>query len=286
MSHNKERKEKICLNCRAVVYGRYCHVCGQENIETRESFGHLVFHFIADIFHFDGKFFSTLKYLLLRPGYLTYEYVRGRRASYIHPIKLYVFTSAVFFILYFSLFNGGDENTLIKFDKKPTIVYNNDSAALVKSNEKTPLFLKKLEDPDIQAKVWDKVNHSIPQILFLSLPIAAFLLYLLYIRWRKQTFYAAHGIFILHAYTAVFILIACKIAFERLNDILQWQQLNWLSTAFILGIFFYFYKAMQNFYDQGFFKTLIKFLIFFIAIFIIIMLLFTGYLLAFTYTVK
>ncbi|MDE3247848.1 MAG: DUF3667 domain-containing protein [Bacteroidota bacterium] len=105
MSHSKERAEKICLNCGAVLTGRYCHVCGQENIEPRESFWGLVAHFFNDITHFDGKFFSTGKYLLTRPGFLSAEYIKGRRASYLHPIRMYVFTSAFFFIIVFSLFN-------------------------------------------------------------------------------------------------------------------------------------------------------------------------------------
>lgn len=104
MSHLKERKEKVCLNCGAAIYGRYCHVCGQENIETKESFWHLVTHFIYDITHFDGKFFSTIKYLLFRPGYLSNEYLKGRRSNYLHPIKLYVFTSAFFFLIFFNFY--------------------------------------------------------------------------------------------------------------------------------------------------------------------------------------
>lgn len=116
MSHLKERKEKACLNCGAAIYGRYCHICGQENIETKETFWHLITHFIYDITHFDGKFFSTLKSLLLRPGLLTIEYIRGRRTSYLHPIKMYVFTSAIFFITFFLLFQTEDifEENIIK----------------------------------------------------------------------------------------------------------------------------------------------------------------------------
>ena len=105
MSHNKERVEKVCLNCGAHVNGRYCHVCGQENTEPKETVWGLVSHFFNDITHFDGKFFSTGKYLLTKPGFLSAEYLKGRRASYLHPIRLYVFTSAFFFIIFFSLFN-------------------------------------------------------------------------------------------------------------------------------------------------------------------------------------
>lgn len=105
MSHSAQGKEKICLNCNAELHGNYCHVCGQENIEPRESFISLVTHFFYDITHFDGKFFSTLKYLVFKPGFLSKEYIRGRRISYLHPIRMYVFTSAIFFIVFFSMFH-------------------------------------------------------------------------------------------------------------------------------------------------------------------------------------
>jgi hypothetical protein len=103
VSHLKERKEKNCLNCQATLYGRYCHVCGQENLEPKETVWHLIQHFFNDITHFDGKFFSTVKYLLRKPGFLSTEYVAGRRASYLNPIRMYVFTSAFFFIILYSI---------------------------------------------------------------------------------------------------------------------------------------------------------------------------------------
>lgn len=102
MSHLEEREEKVCLNCNAQLNGRYCHICGQENLEPKESFWHLLTHFVYDLTHFDGKFFSTLKYLLFRPGFLATEYLAGRRASYLHPIRMYVFASAIFFVVFFS----------------------------------------------------------------------------------------------------------------------------------------------------------------------------------------
>lgn len=97
------RKETNCLNCGTEVPGRYCTNCGQENTVPHETFGHLVKHFIADVVHYDSKTLLTVKYLLFRPGFLTQEYIAGKRASYVNPIKLYIFTSFVFFLLYFAL---------------------------------------------------------------------------------------------------------------------------------------------------------------------------------------
>jgi len=102
VSHQRERKEKNCLNCDTIVVGRYCHNCGQENVETRQSFWSLARHFIYDILHFDGGFFHTMKNLLFRPGFVARQYAEGKRMTYLHPIRMYLFTSALFFLVFFS----------------------------------------------------------------------------------------------------------------------------------------------------------------------------------------
>ncbi len=109
MSHQPERKEKDCLNCGTIVAGRYCQVCGQENIVTKQSIISLFKHFIFDVFHFDGKFFDTVKYLLIRPGFIPRQFVAGKRISYLDPIRMYLFTSAVFFLVFFSAKDFGKD---------------------------------------------------------------------------------------------------------------------------------------------------------------------------------
>lgn len=109
MSDQPLRKETNCLNCGQEVAGRYCGVCGQENIEPRETFWQLLVHFFNDFTHFDGKFFSTILVLLLKPGKLTQEYIAGKRASYLHPIRMYLFISLMFFIVQY-LVPTGEQN--------------------------------------------------------------------------------------------------------------------------------------------------------------------------------
>jgi hypothetical protein len=150
VSHIPERKEKNCLNCGAEVQGRFCQICGQENIEPKESFWHLVTHFMYDITHFDGKFFSTLKYLLFKPGFLSHEYLRGRRASYLHPIRMYVFTSAIFFLVFFSLKN---EESIVTLNEKSNGKAKKQTAAQV---------MKKLENKREDLK--ESLSDSMPGI--------------------------------------------------------------------------------------------------------------------------
>lgn len=97
------RKDKHCLNCGTEVPERYCTHCGQENTVPHETFGHLFSHFVADIFHYDSQLLVTLKSLFFRPGFLSREYMAGKRVRYVNPIKLYVFVSFVFFFGIFTI---------------------------------------------------------------------------------------------------------------------------------------------------------------------------------------
>ncbi|TCC90429.1 DUF3667 domain-containing protein [Pedobacter frigiditerrae] len=120
MSSVKLRKEKDCLNCGHIVEENFCPKCGQENIVTKEDAFHMVTHAIADYFHFEHKFFGTIGPLLLKPGRLTKEYVAGKRMSSIHPIRLYIFISIVFFLVVLGGKKFGENSAEGKEDKNTT----------------------------------------------------------------------------------------------------------------------------------------------------------------------
>jgi hypothetical protein len=114
-----------------------------------------------------------------------------------------------------------------------------------------------------------KFKHSFPQILFLSLPLFAMVLKLLYVR-QKQFYYVNHIIFTIHLYCAIFILLLLEFVVNAISHNLHWGVFEWIISAIIMGMFFYQYKAMRNFYQQGRFKTIIKYgLLNFLMVFII-----------------
>jgi hypothetical protein len=86
---------------------------------VHQTFWQLLTHFVYDIFHFDGKFFDTLKYLLIKPGFVPKEYVRGRRFSYLDPIRMYLFTSALFFLVFFSFNTAYKASGILEDSDKP-----------------------------------------------------------------------------------------------------------------------------------------------------------------------
>ena len=347
MSHSKERSEKICLNCNTALNGRFCHVCGQENREPKETVWGLITHFFYDITHFDGKFFSTLKYLVLKPGFLPAEYIKGRRNSYLNPIRMYVFTSALFFIIFFSVYDpesmvkttsssdststtsvlrnladsarraaatndaiasalelahsredsldilsgvaqfvdtipvdpadtaarkrgyrwqiSSESTTLEQYDAKQASLPAKDRDGWLKRVlKRRTLVLKEKYGNDGVAllKAWTTTFvHQFPKLLFVSLPIFALILRLLYIRRRKQFFYVDHGIFSIHLYIFSFILLLVVMGVSGLTNWSGWDWLQWLQLPIWLYSLYYIYKAMRVFYKQGRGKTIVKFIL-------------------------
>src|ERR1700743_3096572 len=60
-------------------------------------------HFLGHYFHYDSKFLQTMKALWFSPGKLTIAYWNKQRMRYISPVSLYIFISAVYFLISFSM---------------------------------------------------------------------------------------------------------------------------------------------------------------------------------------
>jgi hypothetical protein len=108
--------------------------------------------------------------------------------------------------------------------------------------------------------VINRFEHSIPQILFILLPLFALILKLVYIR-RKQFFYVDHVIFTIHLYIFIFLMMLLTFGVGKLKTILNWNWLSFIEAIFVLAILFYLYKALRNFYQQGRGKTILKYFI-------------------------
>lgn len=110
--------------------------------------------------------------------------------------------------------------------------------------------------------------HNSPKMLFISLPIFALLLKLLYIR-RKQFYYVDHGIFAVHLYIFSFLMLLVLFGLNELISYTNWVLLKILMGILFLYPFFYYYKAMRKFYEQRRAKTILKyFVLLFLSLFV------------------
>jgi len=86
-----------CQNCGAELVGPHCGQCGQAAIDYRRSFRHVIIDVLDSFLNWDSKFFATIGLLIVKPWRLTNEFLAGRRVRYLHPLRLYLLASILFF---------------------------------------------------------------------------------------------------------------------------------------------------------------------------------------------
>jgi hypothetical protein len=90
-----------CANCEAVSEAAaFCPHCGQKHAVPGDlGLGKAWRHVVDEVLNLDGRIFHTLKLLYTRPGQLTLDFLEGRRARHVHPLRLFLVFSALYFLI-------------------------------------------------------------------------------------------------------------------------------------------------------------------------------------------
>jgi hypothetical protein len=183
---------------------------------------------IHEFLHVDGKIFQTLKMLFTKPGFLTREYLAGRRMRFINPIRLYLTMSVIYFVLASLLLSAADVGVNINIHTGKTaaaevhqsaedMVFNIGLSEDEGENAKSPIgrFLKngaQLIKKNPEAFV-EKLRHSFPKILFVLVPLFASLIWLAFIRQKRSWLSCLY--FSLHFHAAVFAGLILTLPFRK-----------------------------------------------------------------------
>jgi hypothetical protein len=89
------QEEHECLNCHDHYTGRFCPRCGQAATTSRFSMKVAAENFAEAYGMGERGMFRTILELILRPGYLILDYLRGMRVSYYAPFKMFFLLFAI-----------------------------------------------------------------------------------------------------------------------------------------------------------------------------------------------
>jgi uncharacterized membrane protein len=155
-----------------VLAGEFCHHCGQKSGPRVLPVRDMAAGLADDLLSLDARIVRTLRGLLFRPGFLTREYLAGRRVGYVPPFRLYLLVSAVNLALTAAL----QTNSFFFFSATPGA----HSA---------------------------RVIALLPRVMFVLLPAFAAILAVVY----RGRFFAEHFVFALHFHSAAFLLASAHI---------------------------------------------------------------------------
>jgi hypothetical protein len=271
MPHVK-RKYSECLNCgaRLAASPSFCPECGQANHDLNIPVRHLFEEFIEGLFHFDAKSFRTILSLAFKPGFISTEFVRGKRVQYVAPVRLYVFISFLFFLL-LSLPHGKQEqpDSTSSISVAQTITFYNISSQELRGMQHAQLD-SVLQVRGVSPSVLNKYvvrqmariatdgqegfNHflvkGISYMMFALMPLFALIVYLLH--RKKAQYYIGTLIFSIHYHSFIFLLFSVSLIVNRLAG---------TSYTFELPIIIcpmYLFLALRHVYKDSRIRTVMK----------------------------
>jgi hypothetical protein len=220
-----------CLNCGAPLHGVFCSACGQRKVPANPTLKELAGHAWEELSGYDGRFARTCIMLLRHPGRLTNEFIEGRRARYIKPVRLYLVASVAYFLVAAlapvpptrpkPVLPGKGKVTIDLFGAGVAGMSPEERDNVVRSLERAPWWLKPLLNRVVYdpAKFRQEILAALPRVLFVLVPVFAAIVAIFY---RRR--FAHHLVFALHLHAAIFIGFA-------ISRLAAFAGSAWLSAA-------------------------------------------------------
>jgi uncharacterized protein DUF3667 len=234
--------EARCRDCGAPAPDAYCPACGQETRERLPTLREFMREAAGRYVALDGKLWKTLGALLFRPGFLTREYLAGRRRRYIRPARLFLVASLLLFAVLRVATDVADievieaaprETAKSPFERAmpPTGVqlgddFNVDVGDL---QEAVPALKKRVERFNrmpprerLEQIVSGMLRYG-PYAMFVLLPAFAALLKVLYLgRWRRTRsrprLYGEHLVFAAHNHAFLFLVGVAAVTIRTISQ--------------------------------------------------------------------
>jgi hypothetical protein len=262
----------FCRNCEVRTIGRYCHKCGQDVFaDTEQPIFGLLSQFLNKVFALDGRTPKTLGNLMWRPGFLSNNYRAGKIVKYVHPVKLFWFSTLIFFALMISQLNEGlKKEKEVKTEQEQTTSKKNTTVSInFPKNESSENDGEESTEEEVLSMLSHGVSYLAkfgPFVAFLLIPVFALLLALFY--WRNKFFYMYHLVFALHFHTFLWlffsVVIIVNIIFPNVNFP------SWIGTLISFTPSVYLSIAMRRFYQTKRWTAIWKAILISILYFILI----------------
>src|SRR5258705_9999201 len=104
---------QICKNCGAHVNDSYCSHCGQKTAAERISFHYIWQEVVYFFTHFEKGFLFTSWGMIVRPGNVVTDFVKGKRKVYQTPVSFFLIWITLYLLLLYVVKKIFGENVVI-----------------------------------------------------------------------------------------------------------------------------------------------------------------------------
>ncbi|MGE0621167.1 MAG: DUF3667 domain-containing protein [Pseudomonadales bacterium] len=311
----------LCPNCGSERLGRFCPRCGQNDRDYQRSLPPLLRELLKETFEVDSRLWTTLKLLIFKPGELALEFSRNRRASYVSPIRLYLFVSIAFFFLLSMTTDVAEPEDAEAVRVEAEGMKETDTSRLLAllppdRQQRAREILARPETSSarilllqVAGSVGDDTAGSRVETfligrlvdalhepesiarqfmdnmaigIFVMLPVYAVLLKLFY--FRAQRYYVEHLVFATQLHTFTFVIFGAQLLLPTGTGT-GWidSLVAQVSTGLMLWVTVYHYLALRRYFGEGRIRTFLKFSV--LMLFYSVLLLPTALVIVFAVTV-
>jgi hypothetical protein len=285
---------KACANCGARLAGAYCSACGQRAHEHVLSLREFLGEAAEALTHADSRFWRTFTPLLFRPGFLTQQFIAGRRVRFLPPFRLYLVLSVVFFLLVPLTAHAPDGEAAVDIraelqreieastdpDVKPLLQSQlrqldalgarlapgaTDDASYCRTlpgMDSVPGWMRPRlvsacgkARSDNGRELGHSLVHNLGRAMFVLLPLLALVMTLMY--RRQKRLYVEHLLLLLHNHAFAFLSLSLLMVATRFLVSDAW--VGTLGVVLANYSAWYLYLSMRRVYGQGWIVTLVKF---------------------------
>jgi hypothetical protein len=261
-----------CTNCGATVSGSYCSACGQAVEYQLHSFWELLREATEVVTHADSRLWRTLRALLFQPGFLTQQFLAGRRARFLPPFRLYFVLSVLFFIMVSithiqptpapgavtsaaatpATVDAGARGAAAQQLCESAVSHSPLAGADKVRQLLVAACLKSQADQGRELR--EIFIRNLGRAMFVLLPLIAAFMKLLY--WRPARSYVTHLMLLLHFHAFAFLLLSSLLAAQRwihasaVRELVLFAAIGWVT--------FYLYRSMGRVYEETSWRTALK----------------------------
>ena len=289
-----------CSNCGTPRSDNFCPHCGQNRRDYQRSLPPMLWELLRETFDVDSRIGNTFRVLLTQPGQLAVEFSRNRRASYISPIRLYLFISLGFFFLLSSA-SDLDMNIQVGDDAAPvesvadSVAVDLDKMLDEERRDKVHRMLAGEESGVQQQIILSLANNAAEQsepasdaqrflisriidvvyrprealsammdnlaiAMFFLLPVFALILQLLYIGSHK--YYVEHLVFATHLHTFAFLVYALMLVLpDSDSGSVVATVSGYVGGLLWFVLLIYHFKSLRRYYGESFRRTCAKYFV-------------------------
>jgi hypothetical protein len=289
-----------CRNCGAILSNQYCSVCGQRALVRIVSLWEVLRDLADELFFLESRVWKTLGPLFFRPGLLTLDYLAGRRARYVPPVRLYIVLSVIFFVVISVTDTVQIDARQADSDDAQTqtspALPESPRATLSEQDSDGPIGVIDLDDDEIPdectidddwivsvpfgteireeilatcnkiiadraAAFKNALADDIPLMMVIFIPLLALSMKFLYPFSRR--YYVEHLLFFVHYHAFGFLLLTLLTLSDELAE--KFASLEFIHSLFFIAgltyLFVYLFQAMRRVYAQGRFLTAVKYIL-------------------------